>query len=274
MKKITILTILIFSISGSVNAQFLKKLGKKIERAAEKTVERRAERKTEKETNKAIDKVFDKKKKDKKKKKKRFGIPSISQAEPAKNYSFNHQAQIEFKNGKEVINIDYHLPEKGNFLCAQIKDEKIKDDFFTVFDIDREAMFSYMENEGKKTKIGVDFKLEETDTDKNSMTITPTGNTKKILGYNCLEYNITGEDMRATIWVTKEVDIRFPSTFYSVKQNKNNNQKWMKDLDGWAMEMKMIDTSKRKPQTIIMNCLSIEKSDLKINSNEYLNIGY
>ena len=62
--------------------------------------------------------------------------------------------------------------------------------------------------------------------------------------------------------------------FHSVKKNKSNNQEWMKDLEGWAMEMEMIDTSQKKPQTIIMKCLSIEESSLQINANDYKSLGY
>ncbi len=116
------------------------------------------------------------------------------------------------------------------------------------------------------------MKTEEA-TEENPFEIQATGNTKKILGYNCQEYKMTEEDITSTIWVTQEVDIRFPSDFYSIKQNKSNQQTWMKDLDGWAMEMEMIDHSKKKAQTIIMNCLSIEASNLKINSNAYQNMG-
>ena len=139
-------------------------------------------------------------------------------------------------------------------------------------------MFTYMDNNGEKVKVGMSFDTESAIDDamnEASVEINATGNTKKILGYNCQEYKMTGEDMTATIWVTKEVDIRFPSSFYNIKQNKkSNNQLWMKDLDGWAMEMVMIDTSKKKPQTITMNCLSIDESSLKIDSNDYQNMGY
>ncbi len=272
MKKITLFTALIICFSGSVQAQLLKKLGKRISRAAEKTVERKAEQKTKKETEKVFDSTFNKKKKNKRE----TGVPGLSKAIPAESYVFNHRVEIQMKSGKEVIDVDYFLPISGNFLCVQIKDKKIKEDHFTVFDIDKEAMFTFMESEGKKMKMAIDFKLDETIDDtsnKTSFDIKATGNTKNIIGYNCKEYKVTGEDITATIWVTKEVDIRFPSTFYNVKQNKNNNQEWMKDLDGWAMEMIMIDTSKRKSHTIIMNCLSIEKSNFKINSTDYQNIG-
>lgn len=180
---------------------------------------------------------------------------------------------MQIKSGKDVMDINYYLPESGNFLCAEIKDKRIKGDNFTVFDIDREAMFSFMDNDGKKMKFGIEFKTDEEDTEAQNIDIKATGNSKTILGYNCLEYKMTGKDMTATIWVTKDVNIRFPSDFHKVKQDKKTNNQWMTDLDGWAMEMEMIDTSRRKPQTITMTCLSIEDSNLTIQSSDYNNIG-
>ncbi len=272
MRKITLLTTLIICFAGTANAQFLKKLGKKITKAAERTVERKAEQKTAKETGEVFDSTFNTERKSKA----GNAMPGLSKVEPAESYAFNHKVEMQIKNGKEVMDADYFLRDSGNFFAVKIKDKKRKDDIFTVFDIDKEAMFTYMENDGQKVKMGIEFKLDDTTddtTNEPSVEITATGNTKIILGYNCQEYKMKGEDMTGTIWVTKEVDIRFPNNFHSVKQNKSTNQEWMKELDGWAMETKIIDTSKRKPQTIIMNCLSIESSSLKIDSNDYQNIG-
>jgi len=270
MKKVIFLIVFILAFTGSTDAQrLLKKLGKKVERAAEKVLERKVEEKTTEVTEEAVDSILNKKEQDQP----TIARSGLSKATPADSYVFNHKVEMRIKSGKDVMDIDYFLPNSGNFLCSQIKDEKIKDDFFTVLDAEREAMFTYMESGGKKMKMAVDFKVDETEDDA-PITITATGNTKKILGYNCKEYKMTGEDMTATIWVTKDVDIRFPSLFYNIKQKKSSSQEWMNDVDGWAMEMVMIDTSKKKPITIIMNCLSIEKSNFKIDSSDYQSLAY
>lgn len=276
MKKITLLFVLLFGFTATLNAQFFKKLSKKVEKAAEKAVEKKAEQKTTKETEKAFDSTFNKKRK----KRKNTTTPRLSKAEPALSYAFNHRAEMQFKNGKELMNIDYFFPESGNYMAMLIKDKRIKDKFLSVYDIDREAMFTYMDNNGQKIKMGIAFETEsavDEALNESSIKITSTGKSKTILGYLCQEYKMTGKDMTATIWVTKEVAIRFPSTFYSIKQDKKSigqNQAWMKEFEGWAMEMVMVDTSKKKAQTITMNCLAIEESTLNINSNEYQNLGY
>ncbi|NJB72855.1 outer membrane protein OmpA-like peptidoglycan-associated protein [Saonia flava] len=47
------------SFCGSVNAQFLKKLGKKAQKAAERTIERRVEEESSKTTDKALDSILE-----------------------------------------------------------------------------------------------------------------------------------------------------------------------------------------------------------------------
>jgi len=134
----TILIIICFA--GTANAQFFKKLGEKVGKAAEKAVERKAEQKTTKETNKAFDSTFNKKRKNK-----RGGV----------------NMPIKFTSGKDEMFVDYYLPNSGNFLAAAIKDKKIQEDFYTVFDVDRESMFTFMNNNGQKIKMAVSFKTDD-----------------------------------------------------------------------------------------------------------------
>ncbi len=273
MKKITILLISLFCFTIPTNAQFFKKLGKKAEKAAERTVEKRVERKATEETEKVLDSSLDRKSK----KNKGMRMPGLSNVAPAESYAFTYRSEMEIISGKERINVDYFLPESGNFLGMLLKDKKIKDNFMTVYDVERETMYTFMENSGVKQKMGVSFETDSAADEalnEANIEITTTGNTKTILGYNCKEYKMNGKEMTATVWVTKDVNIRFPSAFHSVKQNRNGNQAWLKDMDGWAMEMTMIDTSRKKPQTITMNCISINKSNLIINTNAYQNMGY
>lgn len=281
MKKTTFFIAFLLCFAGTADAQFLKKLGK----TAEKTVERKTEQKTKKETEEVFDDAFNKEKNPAEQethKSKGRGLPGLAKVAPADNYAFQHKVEMEIKAGKQVNLVNYYLTDNDNFFGTELKDEQLKDDFITVFDIDRETIYTYMENDGQKMQMGINLKIEEPvdeDVNEPDFVIVATGKTKSILGYQCQEFNMTGKDVKATLWVTKEVDIRFPSDFYSVQQNKRKkknktyNQEWMKQVDGWAMEMVMIDSSKRKPQTIIMNCLSITASDYKINSSEYKNLG-
>jgi len=276
MKRTTILLVILFCFAGQANAQFFKKLGKKAEKAAERAVERRVEKKATEETNRVLDSTLDRKRKTntKPKSNRSASIPGTTKATPAASYSFGHKAVMQIINGKEVMDVDYFLPNSGSYFGMGIKDKRVKGDFKMVYDTEREAMFTFMNNEGQKIKMGMSFESDSSTDDAPDFDISATGKTKTILGYNCKEYKMSSDNINATVWVTKDVDIRFPSTFHSVKKNKSNNQEWMKDLDGWAMEMIMIDTSQKKPQTIKMNCLSIDSSNLTINSSDYNSLGY
>ncbi|WP_147677178.1 DUF4412 domain-containing protein [Algibacter pacificus] len=271
MKKTTFIILTFFCFSGLANAQFFKKLGDKIEKAAEKSVEQRVEQKTRKATEKAFDSTFNKKIKNKKGS---TNISTISKVNSPENYSFKHKAVMKMQSGKQIQDFEYYLPETNTFFGVKIKDEKMKDELTIVYDSQLETIFTFMENNGQKFKMGVEFKTNTTSDETAFYEIKATGNSKTIIGYHSKEYKIKGEKVTATIWVTKDVDFHFPSTFQSHKKGENINQAWMKDIEGWVMEMDMIDTSKRKPQTITMQCLSITQSNLEINSSNYNNLRY
>lgn len=277
MKKTALFIVFVLGFSAFVNAQFFKKLGDKIEKAAEKTVERKVEQKTQKETEKAFDSTFNKKQKQKQKRNRKKGktrIPKISSANPASNYTFKHKAVMQMKTKKEVQDFDYHLPDSNTFFAVKINNKKMKDDLTIVYDSQKETIFTFMENNGQKLQMGMEFKTNNTSNETPFYEIKETGNSKTIIGYHCKEYKVKGEEIAATLWVTKDVDFHFPSTFQTNKKGGNNNQEWMNDIEGWVMEMEMIDTSKRKPQTITMECLAIEQSNLVINSSDYKSLGY
>lgn len=272
MKKSTIFLLLLLGFTISANAQFFKKLGNKVEKAAEKAVERKAEQKTTKETNKAFDSTFNKKRK---KNKSLSGMPSFSDSEPAANYTFNYRADMEIKTGGETMKMSYFLSESGNYLSSMIDDKRMKDKSLMVMDFEREAMFTFMENDGEKIRMAMSLATAsayDQASNESNTKVTATGKSKKILNYNCQEYKMTGDDMYGTMWITKDVNARFPKNFYGMKQdkrNKNNTQAWMKDMNGWLMEMEMTDTSERKPQTMIMTCVFFGESNLSIDTKGY-----
>ncbi len=268
MKKITLLSVFICCFTIPSNAQFFKKLGEKVTKAAERTVERKAEQKTQKETEKVFDSTFNKKRSSKTK------IPRASKVDATEKYTFKYESEMYIKSGKDEMTVTYFLPNHNNYFGMSIKDERVEDDFFMVYDTALESMFTFMENQGQKMQIGVSFKVDEKESVVPEYDIKATGNSKTILGYNCKEYKVTGEDMVAYIWATKDVDARFPNTLPSGKKNKTSTNKWLNDVDGWAMEMEMTLTEKKKSHTVTMKCLSIKSSNFEINSNDYQKLGY
>lgn len=93
----TVFTILLLSITGFCNAQFLDKLGDRAADAVERTVERRVESETTKSTDRVLDTIVDapknKEKKEKKKKKKKTAKRNIIGGDPVENTSTTPNTQ-------------------------------------------------------------------------------------------------------------------------------------------------------------------------------------
>ena len=273
MKKGILFLLLIVCCTVNSKAQFLERLSKKAMRAAERTVERKVEQKAAKETGKAFDSAFEQRAKENTKAgTKGMSSMGMSKVQPAETYRFDHKVVMQIKSNKDVMDIDYFLPDNKNYLGVLIKGKSMKENFYTVMDSDREAIYTFIDNEDQKMKMGINFPMEEADVKEAKFEILATGNTKTIYGYQCLEYKLTGEKVNGLMWVTKDVDIRFPN--YYQNTNKDFSQEWLKDLDGWAMKVEMVDETNRKPQTIIMECLSIDKTDLVIHTHDYKSIQY
>lgn len=265
----TILCILTICFATQADAQIWKKLGKKVEKAAEKTLEKKVEEKTEKETEKAFDSTFNNSKKDKKSSP--FNM-SASKVDPASSYSFSHKYVMQITSDNKSTNLNYYLTNSGNYIGTSITDKKGNEDILTVMDIDRKAMFMFMENKGDKSQMSMSLDLEDITDDAiedTDVSVTATGNTKTILGYTCEEFKVVGKDMTGSVWITQSAGISFIKSFYNVKVKKGASQSWMKMLNGLTMEMDMVDTSKRKPQSIKMTCIALDKNDLTIKSSDY-----
>ncbi|WP_339918280.1 DUF4412 domain-containing protein [Yeosuana marina] len=266
-----ILFILIIFIAPNTNAQLLKKLMKKATEASERTLERKVEEKTETETEKAFDSTFNNQKQTKNEKSSSFNI-SASKVAPAANYNFSHKYVMQVKSDKNETILNYYLTNSGDYLASSVPDKNGNEDMKTVMDLGRKTMYMFMENKGDKSQMSMSLDLEEIADDAREETnvkVTLTGKTKTILGYKCEEYKVVGNDLNGTIWVAPNADISFSKSFYNIKAKKGMDQSWMKMINGLTLQMDMVDTSNRKPQTINMTCIALEKLKLNIHTSDY-----
>lgn len=276
-KAYFILFVFTFSFIQNSDAQLLKRIGRKVKETAEGTIEKKTEEKTQEETEKAFDNVFTS---DTTQQKKNGGSSyGLSDKEPPSSYQFKHRVDMRMtsgKDGKDSVNLNYFLPETGNFMCTMVEGQEAMGSL-SVIDLDKSAMFMFMDQGGSKTRMAIDLDMKSANdeaAEETNYVVTKTGKTKMILGYNCEEYLIVGEDMKINGWVTKEVDIRFPEAFYDVEQKDQADQAWVNEMDGFAMEMTMVDTSKKKPQSTKIVCTGIETSKLNINTGDYSKFSY
>lgn len=269
-----LLIILICCFTTKSNAQIWKKLAKKAEKAAEKTLEKKVEQKTERETEKAFDSTFNNSSDSKTANNKNnspFGTSKSAQT-PSSTYTFSHKYVMQIEDGKRTTNLVYYLTNAGNYFGTSIPDKKGKNNMISVMDVDKKSMYMFMDNKDDKTLMSMRLNFEDTNNDaieQSDISIIATGNTKTILGYNCEAFKVKGQDLQGTVWVTQNAGITFVKSMYKIKGKKSNNQSWMKMIDGLTLEMDMVDTSKRKPKSIKMTCIALDKTTKNITSSDY-----
>ncbi|MGB5437988.1 MAG: DUF4412 domain-containing protein [Maribacter sp.] len=265
MKTIKFLLIMLISCTVTQgNAQFLKKLKKSAQEAAERTVERKVERKTEQETGKTFDSIFDN----------QGGLLNGKKEAPAKTYAFTHAYEMDIIAEKDTTHVTYYLTNVDEFMGSALQMNE-NEQMITVMDLPRKTAYNFMDFGANKSMMsfGLDFeKVVENQTDKDVL-IEATGNTKEILGFECEEYKVAGEDFNGTIWVTHDAEISFSDAFGKTQKNKNKgvNQAWMSMVEGLTMEMNMTDTSKKKAKKIKMQCTEVNPTDYIIYTSDYEN---
>lgn len=268
----TLLAIIIIGFSTTTEAQIWKKLTKKAEKAVEKTLEKKVEQKAERETDKAFDSTFNNSSKKKKKNSIPFS-PMGSNKTPESTYRFTHKYVLEMKSNNHTNEIIYYLNSHGDYNASTIPDTR-GTNMINVMDMKNKAMFMFMENNGAKQLMAMDFDMDIEDMADNAIeeteySVKPTGRSKTILGYNAKEFETKGKDMHGTVWITNDVDISLFKAFSNEKTKKGIDKSWMKNMNGLLLEMTITDTSKRKPKVITMTCKEITKQNLTIDTSQY-----
>lgn len=273
MTKYKLIALISFCfLFSSANAQILKRISKRMENAAIETVSSKAEQKTTEETSKAFDTIFNGNN--------NGSIGSVgssnSDAVPAAKYLFQNEVKMTMITGSDSMKINYLLPETGNFMCTVVAGTDVEGvSNYSIIDLDQDAMFIFLNQGGQKFKMSSDLKLDDVEEsqDDTEYTITKTGKSKTVIGFLCEEYIIESDDLKINAWITNETDVRFPEGFYSMEsKSQRTNQQWATEVDGFALEMTMIDKSKKRNNQTHLFCTSIGSSDLQIVSSEYSNL--
>ncbi len=174
---------------------------------------------------------------------KRFGniMSGITNAAPPKeSYSFesSYVMQLNSKNKNEKdqneMSMKYYFTKNGSYVGSkmnEIKDNSGKKTAppmsMMVFDFDQSSMYTFMDNDGKKTVFGLGLKntaAENYTNEKMAETkYTKTGQTKTILGYTCDGYLVESDDSKSTIWISRS-NVPVISNYYeSFKKMSSSN---------------------------------------------------
>jgi hypothetical protein len=129
--------------------------------------------------------------------------------------SYNNDDEEETTNYRTYI--DYETPD-----YAMENKEEEEGTSFMIFDSENQILLTLGDSDGEKTGFAISYSLNVSDTIENEELETEdayaaykTGNTKKILGYNCEEYLIENDNDNGvvTMWVTDEMDKEMKKSF-------------------------------------------------------------
>jgi len=257
MRTLVIMALLMVYPTFHLQAQFLKKLGDKAKKAAERTVERRVENETSEETDKALDKVIE-------------GKPEEAAGNTV--FNFTDYLVLEIIDKKNSLMTKYRVGPTQGVAASEIE-LKPGQKTISIIDANQKKIFALSDFGDFRNRTTIPFSkgMSNSTLVSQDWTVKPNGETKEILGYTCAGYDVGNEQYSGTVWVTNELDPKFSNMFKSMGQRKQkkNSAQWMNLVDGLALEIKIVDTSKRKPKTIHMVCREIGSEDLTIDTKDY-----
>lgn len=241
--KLFLLTILIAS-SSTVNAQFLKNIGKRISKTAEKKIEERIEKKGEKATDRALDSIFEKPNKNNEKNNPMGDMGGImdmmnnmGNVEIEPSYTFHTTITMDrFGAGVDVRDRTMIQRLGDSVTLTEIPNTKM------IMDLSNNAMITLMEETKQAQVINmgmmdgfINMDNEEDEEVMEVPVVSSLGSTIKIAGYTCRHKSIETSKQRIDIWYTDEVDV---------------------DMTAYITMMKSLPSSSNRPQDIMENNIS------------------
>ncbi|MCG2419036.1 DUF4412 domain-containing protein [Aequorivita sp. F47161] len=291
-----LITLCIILLGTNVQAQFFKKLKKKAENAVERTVLNRTDREVSKSTDKTIDGVI---KGDGEKKSNTDDSETEELTEEEKaiveqramnifgggleglpdSYTFQYEIDMKITSNKDQSTLKYYVQPNAGYFGNAMPDDKNNN--VIVYDMENQAMVSFMENDGKKMamkmRMPLGDKMQEMiekgqsgeENKVEDLNITPIAG-KTILGYKCKGYLVQQEEGTSKIYITNEAPVSFVGMFASMEKMQKNNNATNIPFDKNSMMMEMEYTSnKKKRDNMHMICTSIKEKPFTIRKADY-----
>lgn len=273
MKKhlTTSLTVLIFSISVTANAQFLDRLGKKVTDRVENTIINKTTDKAGKETGKVMDEALEsdggkKKKGAKKNTSKTETTPQKTNSKSSLNssYDFSYQYQMTMKTSEGNMVMDYFIQPKETYMGAKMSLQGMEQ--FMIFE--NNNIHTFMDMNGMKitqTINSLDF-TQDVDYDENNYKVSEIPG-KTILGYPCKGMKMENDQYEFKIYYTNDAP-------FGMTNFMNSNQMYPKmaskafNENTLMMEVEMKDKKNNK------NNAKMECTLVKENKYSFSTAGY
>lgn len=151
----------------------------------------------------------------------------------------------------------------------------------SVIDEKNKAMIILMQEQKIAQVISMD-KIKDIATEENESegldasfdAIKKTGNSKKILGYDCEEFASENQDTRFTFWVTQELDIYQKNMFYNVSKSLGGSSfgSIPKEAKGLMMEMQFEHKTKDERGKMIVKEIRKESKSIETEGYQFMNL--
>jgi hypothetical protein len=280
---------------NSLQAQLLKKLKKRVQETTEDVIAEKAAQKAAQESGKALDSLLD--------------IDPEYQANYEKqlnimmaggNDSIHTEDSYEFKTqilyrmtttGKDKTSeVDYEMwfDNDAPYMATRVVDNKNSDprdmpaSVLTIMDNKNNAMIVLMEKQKMAQVISMkkmkDVATAENETEQIETElpeIKKTGNTKKIMGYQCEEFVSENKTSKYSFWVTRELALFQKNMFFNMSKSLGGNtfDYIPEDAQGLMMEMNYEDFEQQEKGS--MKVVDIQKTQKSVSMSDYqlMNMG-
>ena len=274
---------------NSLEAQLLKKLKNRVKEATEDVIAEKAAEKAAQESEKMLDSLleidpdYEPQYQQQLEQMMAAGSENIPVEE---SYLFNtkiiYKMTVSDKNESSVVNYEMWFSDNEAYMATKVDSDKNTDSrdmpssVLSILDDKNQAMIIIMEEQKMAQLLSMskikDIAVEENeidDEDTDFKAIRKTGNTKKILGYNCEEFMSENETNKFSFWVTKELDLFQKNMFFNLSKSLGGNtfDDIPKEAQGFMMEMSYENLSNNEKGNMVV--IDIQNKDKTIRMDDY-----
>lgn len=279
-----------FMIQGTANAQILKKLKKRVQERTEDVLAEKAAQKAEQETEKVLDSLLDIDSEHQANNQKKLldmmgaGSENIPVEE---SYSFDTMVVYEMTISNDaqessVVNYEMWFPKEAVYMATKVDNVEGNDNrdmpssVLSILDDKNQAMIIIMDAQKMAQIISMNKMKDIAETeneveliDSEFQAIEKTGNSKKILGYNCQEFVAQNETSKILFWITEELSLFQKNMFFNISQSLGGNtfKNIPESAKGFMMEMHFEDQSSNERG--VMKVKDIQKITKHILMSDY-----
>ncbi len=203
-------------------------------------------------------------------------------------YNFDYLYQLEMTHKRKTATLNYYLPLDGDYIGFDTTPARSKGEILTILNLSTNQAEMYMNNGDDKTRMKSPLNMKKLLVDilkEQPTNVELTGRKKEILGYKCIEFLVTGPDMKSKIWVTEEAPVTFSEKliynlgFYRYVNDRridnpfNSEEDWLRAQQGLVLEMEITTKiNSRRPKQHAWKCTIFKKISKTIDPNTYENI--